>query len=71
MKIRDRSFEFRISLLKNTKSLFGWGETRNIKNRGEKIDFTDVFAPGHQNSISPIREENRGELNSPLSCAGC
>ena len=71
MKIRGRSFEFNISLLKILKVYLVGGETKNIKNRGEKIDFMDIFAPVHQNSIFPNREENRWEVNSPLSCAGC
>ena len=43
MKIRDRSFDSKISLLKILKVYLVGGETKNIKNRGEKID---VFALG-------------------------
>ena len=54
MKIRDRSFDSKISLLKILKGLFGWGETKNIKNRGEKID---VFALGLRKFYFPQLEK--------------
>ena len=53
MKIRDRSFDSKISLLKILKVDLVGGETKNIKNRGEKIDFMDVFALGLSKFYSP------------------